>query len=249
MIIVHYQHRLPADYDLGAEIAEPRLWDGVQRCAAGWMGFRFLDLTVSDLRDAPAPPIKAPSDGTLMLKYIPRTGAWGEAELAAGHAHPGGRSGQDDRAAADGCEHRALSSRGLVRPPDDVPCRECPGGAACRRASWRVGDPFPWRQILPRSACADLSPQRSRSLSDHLFLEHIAHTARAHLCRKLSFALKLKNHSRGESQPTISMFGSFLPSLSVVWRSPKSTQTGQSSRQHTGTAHCPRRVTFLEPPL
>jgi hypothetical protein len=66
---------------LFAEIAEPRFWDGVQACAAGWMGFRFLDLTVSDLRDAPAPPIKAPSDGALMLKYIPRTGAWGEAEL------------------------------------------------------------------------------------------------------------------------------------------------------------------------
>jgi hypothetical protein len=45
------------------------------------MGFRFFDLTVSDLRDAPAAPIKAPSDGMLMLKYIPRTGAWSEAEL------------------------------------------------------------------------------------------------------------------------------------------------------------------------
>lgn len=66
---------------LYAEIAEPRLSDGAQTCAAGWMGFRFLDLTVSRLRDAPAPAIKAPSDGTLMLKYVPRTGAWGEAEL------------------------------------------------------------------------------------------------------------------------------------------------------------------------
>ncbi len=66
---------------LYAEIAEPRLWDGAQTCAAGWMGFRFLELTVSDLRDAPAPPIKAASDGMLMLKYIPRTGTWGEAEL------------------------------------------------------------------------------------------------------------------------------------------------------------------------
>jgi acetoacetate decarboxylase len=66
---------------LFAEIAEARFWDGAQTCNAGWMGFRFLDLTVSDLRDASAPPIKAPSDGTLMLKYIPRTGAWGEAEL------------------------------------------------------------------------------------------------------------------------------------------------------------------------
>jgi acetoacetate decarboxylase len=66
---------------LYAEIAEPRLWDGAQTCAAGWMGFRFLDLAVSNLRAASAQPPGSPSDGTLMLKYVPRTGAWGEAEL------------------------------------------------------------------------------------------------------------------------------------------------------------------------
>jgi Acetoacetate decarboxylase (ADC) len=65
---------------LYAEIAEPRHWDGSQICAASWMGFRFLDLTVSELRDAPS-PTKHRSDGTLMLKYVPRTGTWGEAEL------------------------------------------------------------------------------------------------------------------------------------------------------------------------
>jgi acetoacetate decarboxylase len=64
-----------------AEIAEPRLWDGVQTCTAGWMGFRFLDLAVSDLRPAPVQSSASPSDGLLMLKYIPRTGAWGETEL------------------------------------------------------------------------------------------------------------------------------------------------------------------------
>ncbi len=66
---------------LYAEIPESRLWDGGQRCTAGWMGFRFLDLRVSDLCDAPASPIKSSSEGMLMLKYIPRTGAWGEAEV------------------------------------------------------------------------------------------------------------------------------------------------------------------------
>jgi Acetoacetate decarboxylase (ADC) len=66
---------------LYAEIPESRFWDGAQTCNAGWMGFRFLDLTVSDLHDAPAPSFKALSHGMLMLKYIPRTGAWGEAEL------------------------------------------------------------------------------------------------------------------------------------------------------------------------
>lgn len=66
---------------LYAEITEPRCFDGVQCCAGGWMGFRFLDLSVSDCRDAPVRAPSVASDGTLMLKYVPRTGAWGEAEL------------------------------------------------------------------------------------------------------------------------------------------------------------------------
>src|SRR5207244_4344951 len=37
---------------------------------AGWMGFRFLDLTVSELRDAPPSPTKPRSDGTMTLKYV-----------------------------------------------------------------------------------------------------------------------------------------------------------------------------------
>jgi hypothetical protein len=64
-----------------ADIAEPRLWDGAQICMAAWMGFRFLDLTVAELHDAPPSPTRPRSDGTLMLKYVPRTGAWGEAEV------------------------------------------------------------------------------------------------------------------------------------------------------------------------
>ena len=65
---------------LYAEIQEPRVFDGAHICNAGWMGFRFLEMSVSNLRnEQPAP--KAPSDGTLMLKYVPRTGAWGESEL------------------------------------------------------------------------------------------------------------------------------------------------------------------------
>ncbi len=66
---------------LYAEIAEPRFWDGAQICTASWMGFRFLDLTVSDLQEEQEPPAEPASDGTLMLKYIPRTGAWGETEV------------------------------------------------------------------------------------------------------------------------------------------------------------------------
>jgi hypothetical protein len=66
---------------LYAEIEAPRFWDGAQIGVAGWMGFRFLDLTVSELRDAVPSPAPAPSDGTMMLKYVPRTGMRGETEL------------------------------------------------------------------------------------------------------------------------------------------------------------------------
>ncbi len=66
---------------LYAEIAEPRRWNGAQICTAGWMGFRFLELEVSQLHDTDADRQGAASDGTLILKYTPRTGAWGETDL------------------------------------------------------------------------------------------------------------------------------------------------------------------------
>ena len=66
---------------LYAEIAEPRRWNGAQICTAGWMGFCFLDLAVTQLQDAGQDRPGALSDGTLMLKYKPRTGAWGETDL------------------------------------------------------------------------------------------------------------------------------------------------------------------------
>jgi len=66
---------------LYAEIAEPRRWGGAQICTAGWMGFRFLELEVSQLHDTEQDRQGAASDGTLMLKYTPRTGAWGETDL------------------------------------------------------------------------------------------------------------------------------------------------------------------------
>jgi hypothetical protein len=45
------------------------------------MGFRFLEFEVSQLQDTDPVRPSAASDGTLMLKYVPRTGAWGEADL------------------------------------------------------------------------------------------------------------------------------------------------------------------------
>lgn len=66
---------------LYAAIAEPRTWNNVLHVQAEWMGFRFLDMSATDLADAPVPPVTTRSDGTLMLKYVPRTGDWGQADL------------------------------------------------------------------------------------------------------------------------------------------------------------------------
>jgi acetoacetate decarboxylase len=66
---------------LFAEIPERRLVDGSHSCEASWMGFKFLDLQVAEI-DEPDETRPGPKlDGTLMLKYVPRTSAWGEAEI------------------------------------------------------------------------------------------------------------------------------------------------------------------------
>jgi hypothetical protein len=68
---------------LYADVPAPRACNGRQICEAGWMGFRFLELgvTAQEPGDPPAPTALVQSDGTLMLKYTPRTGDWGQAEL------------------------------------------------------------------------------------------------------------------------------------------------------------------------
>ncbi|MCU1397120.1 MAG: hypothetical protein JWN62_229 [Acidimicrobiales bacterium] len=47
---------------------------------AGWLGYEFLRLEVSDLVDRPAPPVVA-TGPVLHHKYIPRTGEWGAADV------------------------------------------------------------------------------------------------------------------------------------------------------------------------
>lgn len=60
---------------------------GEYHLTASWLGFKFLDIHVSDLRrltqeDIEARSAAANSDGTLHYKYMPRTGDWGEADIA-----------------------------------------------------------------------------------------------------------------------------------------------------------------------
>lgn len=64
-----------------AEVAAPRLFAGRWLCEAAWLGFRFVELGVGELLDVPASRAPTHSDGTLMLKYQPRTGEWGEPDL------------------------------------------------------------------------------------------------------------------------------------------------------------------------
>jgi acetoacetate decarboxylase len=73
------------------EIGQPKLFadvpalrqaDGTCHCEASWMGFRFLELRATEVSEPASAGERAPQlEGTLMLKYVPRTGAWGEADI------------------------------------------------------------------------------------------------------------------------------------------------------------------------
>ena len=65
------------------ELPEPTVLRGAWHCTAAWLGFKFLDLHVTDLQtpDPDATP-SDPNDGTLHFKYIPKTGDWGSADVA-----------------------------------------------------------------------------------------------------------------------------------------------------------------------
>jgi acetoacetate decarboxylase len=80
---------------LYAEIPELRIVQGAHHCAASWMGFKFLEMEIAALRDPTASSTQSarPSDGTLMLKYLPRTGAWGEADVCQVTLTPAANSG------------------------------------------------------------------------------------------------------------------------------------------------------------
>lgn len=69
------------------DIPEARLSGGRTICEASWQGFRFLELTLDDLTavDPKAERLDlAPDTGGNLLhyKYLPRTGAWGTADVA-----------------------------------------------------------------------------------------------------------------------------------------------------------------------
>jgi len=72
-----------------ADLPEPRVYDGETHVIASWMGFKFLDLTLKNMKSVPvggAPPAPAQTNGNLTgllhYKYIPKTGDWGAADVA-----------------------------------------------------------------------------------------------------------------------------------------------------------------------
>ena len=68
------------------ELPDPTVLNNAWHCAASWLGFRFLDLRVTELQDPVAAPAEAeparPDEGTLHYKYMPKTGEWGTADAA-----------------------------------------------------------------------------------------------------------------------------------------------------------------------
>lgn len=78
---------------LYADVLDLRIRNGTYQCEASWKGFTFLELEVSALRDADAVVAEKTADGTLMLKYIPRTADWGGTELCQVTLTPAANSG------------------------------------------------------------------------------------------------------------------------------------------------------------
>ena len=69
------------------ELPPPTVLNGTYRLTASWMGFQFLELEAADLRQQSAAEIDAfvqsqSGDGLLHYKYMPRTGEWGQADIA-----------------------------------------------------------------------------------------------------------------------------------------------------------------------
>lgn len=70
-----------------AELPEPMQVNDTVHCSAGWMGFKFLDLTVTGMRaptdaeNRAAAGYAANFAGNLHYKYVPRTGEWGKADI------------------------------------------------------------------------------------------------------------------------------------------------------------------------
>lgn len=67
------------------ELPEPRVMGDSVDCHASWLGFKFLDMSLTGMTEidpATATPAGVRNDGTLHYKYMPRTGDWGTPDAA-----------------------------------------------------------------------------------------------------------------------------------------------------------------------
>jgi len=68
------------------ELPEPHTFAGTTHCTASWMGYKFMDLHVSNMKATTAADIASlntpDSEGVMHYKYMPRTGEWGTADAA-----------------------------------------------------------------------------------------------------------------------------------------------------------------------
>ena len=69
------------------ELPPPNHLRGEHHITASWLGFRFLDIYINNLRQQSGEAIESAtkqskSAGTLHYKYMPRTGEWGKADIA-----------------------------------------------------------------------------------------------------------------------------------------------------------------------
>ncbi len=73
-----------------ADLPEPRVYEGETQVIASWMGFKFLDLNVKNMKpvalggssSGERGPRNGELTGLLHYKYIPKTGEWGTADVA-----------------------------------------------------------------------------------------------------------------------------------------------------------------------
>ncbi len=77
------------------ELPEPTVLRGHHHATASWLGFTFLDLEAHGLQEQSPEEIAALADtgaGLLHYKYLPRTGAWGTADVEYACLTPTGNS-------------------------------------------------------------------------------------------------------------------------------------------------------------
>lgn len=67
---------------LYCEIPPMRSLNGTHDVQLSWLAHPFLRLSIQDLTDQPIAEPNPLNQGTLSYKYIPKTGAWGEADVA-----------------------------------------------------------------------------------------------------------------------------------------------------------------------